>query len=194
MAAGKIKYRVLVASSGEKIHDYFSSLLPPDEYEIVCHARNAGETRRVLLSQSVDIVIVNTPLSDEFGTELALDLSEGIMGVMLVVKSELFERVAHKVEDSGVLTVARPNSRQAFYGALKLLTAVSAKLAKMEKKNRSLIEKMTDIRTVNRAKWLLIENLNMTENDAHHYIEKQAMDTRLSRREVAEGIIRTYDK
>ena len=35
MAAGKIKYRVLVASSGEKIHDYFSSLLPPDEYEIV---------------------------------------------------------------------------------------------------------------------------------------------------------------
>ena len=165
MAAGKIKYRVLVASSGEKIHDYFSSLLPPDEYEIVCHARNAGETRRVLLSQSVDIVIVNTPLSDEFGTELALDLSEGIMGVMLVVKAELFERVA-----------------------------VSAKLAKMEKKNRSLIEKMTDIRTVNRAKWLLIENLNMTENDAHHYIEKQAMDTRLSRREVAEGIIRTYDK
>ena len=194
MAAGKIKYRVLVASSGEKIHDYFSSLLPPDEYEIVCHAKSAGETRRVLLSQSADVVIINTPLSDEFGTELALDLSEGVMGIMLVVKAELFERVAHKVEDSGVLTVARPNSRQTFYGALKLLTAVNAKLSKMEKKNLSLIEKMTDIRTVNRAKWLLIENLNMTENDAHHYIEKQAMDTQLSRREVAEGIIRTYDK
>ena len=158
------------------------------------HAKSAGETRRVLLSQSADVVIINTPLSDEFGTELALDLSEGVMGIMLVVKAELFDRVAHKVEDSGVLTVARPNSRQTFYGALKLLTAVSAKLSKMEKKNLSLIEKMTDIRTVNRAKWLLIENLNMTENDAHHYIEKQAMDTQLSRREVAEGIIRTYDK
>ena len=35
MAPGKTKYRVLVASSGEKIHDYFSSLLPPDEYELV---------------------------------------------------------------------------------------------------------------------------------------------------------------
>ena len=54
-------------------------------------------------------------------------------------------------------------------------------------------EKMTDIRTINRAKWLLIENLNMSENDAHRYIEKQAMDTRSTRREVAEGIIRTYD-
>ena len=53
---------------------------------------------------------------------------------------------------------------------------------------------MADIRTVNRAKWLLIENLGMTEKDAHYYIEKQAMDTRMSRREVAVGIIRTYDK
>lgn len=64
----------------------------------------------------------------------------------------------------------------------------------MEMKNRSLREKMEDIRMVNRAKWLLIENLNMTEKDAHHYIEKQAMDTRFTRREVAENIVRTYDK
>ena len=47
---------------------------------------------------------------------------------------------------------------------------------------------------VNRAKWLLIENLNMTEKDAHHYIEKQSMDTRFTRREIAENIVRTYDK
>ena len=64
----------------------------------------------------------------------------------------------------------------------------------MEKKNKTLQEKMADIRVVNRAKWLLIEHLNMTERDSHYYIEKQAMDTRLSRREVAEHIIRTYDK
>ena len=53
---------------------------------------------------------------------------------------------------------------------------------------------MTDIRRVDRAKWLLIQHHNMTEQDAHYYIEKQAMDTRLSRREIADSIIRTYDK
>lgn len=194
MATGKTKYRVLVVSSGDKTHEYFSSLLPPEEYELISHAHNAGEARRLLLSQNADIVIINSPLPDEFGTQLALDLSDSIMGIMLVVKSEHFERITHLVEDSGVLTVARPNSRQSFYSALKLLTAVSARLAKMERKNRTLKEKMADIRTVNRAKWLLIENLNMSESDAHYYIEKQAMDTRLSRREIAEGIIRTYDK
>ena len=55
-------------------------------------------------------------------------------------------------------------------------------------------EKVAELRTVNHAKWLLIQHHHMTEQDAHYYIEKQAMDTRLSRREVADSIIRTYDK
>ena len=51
---------------------------------------------------------------------------------------------------------------------------------------------MNEIRLVNRAKWLLISELKMTESDAHRYIEKQAMDLRISKREVAENVIRTY--
>lgn len=91
------------------------------------------------------------------------------------------------------MTLGKPSSRQAVFAAIKLLAAMSTKLEKMEKKNHTLMEKMADIRTVNRAKWLLIENVNMTEKDAHYYIEKQAMDMRLSRKEVAQNIIRTYD-
>ena len=53
-------------------------------------------------------------------------------------------------------------------------------------------EKIKEIRLVNRAKWLLIECLRMTEAEAHRYIEKQAMDLRISKREAAENIIKTY--
>ena len=63
----------------------------------------------------------------------------------------------------------------------------------MEQKTKALQQKVADIHTVNHAKWLLIQHDNMTENEAHRFIEKQAMDMRLSRREVAESIIRTYD-
>ncbi len=45
---------------------------------------------------------------------------------------------------------------------------------------------------MNRAKWLLIECLSMAEPDAHRYIEKQAMDLRITKREAAENIIKTY--
>ena len=193
MATGKMKYRVLVVGSGDKIFDYISDMLPKSGYEPLMRANDAGEARRLLPDTPADIVIINTPLTDEFGTELALDLAESPMGVMLLVKSELYDQVCYKVEDSGVLTLGKPMTRQGFYSAVKLLSALSARLAKMEKKNHSLQEKMADIRVVNRAKWLLIERHRMTEEDAHYFIEKQSMDMRLSRREVAENIIRSYD-
>lgn len=194
MAAGKKKYRILVADSGGKIADFISELLPAGDYEALLRASDAGQTRRMLLSTPVDMVIINAPLTDEFGIELALDLAQTSMGIALMVKTELFDQVCSRVEDAGVLTLGKPMSRQMFYSSVKLLTALSSRLQRMEKQQRSLQEKMADIRVVNRAKWLLIEHLKMTEEDAHYYIEKQAMDTRLTRREVAENIIRSYDR
>ena len=193
MTSGRTQYRVLIVSAVEKIYEYITEILPPGEFSPILRAASAGEAKRMLVSDEADIVI-NTPLPDEFGTELALDLSGGTAGVLLLVKNDYFDQVCYKVEREGVLTVGKPSSRQTLYGAVKLAAAMSARLAKMERKNKTLREKMADIRTVNRAKWLLIENLNMTERDAHYYIEKQAMDMRLSRHEVAENIIRTYDK
>ena len=193
MATAKRKFRVLVAGSGDKIYDYIVQTLPRSGYDPILRAEDAGEARRLLLDSPVDIVIINTPLSDDFGVELALDLAEGSTGVLLLVKNELYDQVCYKVEDSGVLTMGKPMTRQGFYSAVKLLSAMTARLSQMEKANRTLQEKMADIRVVNRAKWLLIEHHHMKEQDAHYFIEKQAMDTRMSRREVAENIIRTYD-
>ena len=62
----------------------------------------------------------------------------------------------------------------------------------MEQKTASIEEKMEEIRLVNRAKWLLIEQLRMTESEAHRYIEKQAMDRCVTKCSIAENIISMY--
>ena len=49
-----------------------------------------------------------------------------------------------------------------------------------------------EIKLINRAKWLLISCLNMTEDEAHRYIGKLAMQQQRPKRDIAEGIIRTY--
>ena len=194
MAMKKTKCRVVVAGASDKIFSLITDLLPPSEYDPALRVNDAGELRRTLISDDMDIVIINAPLPDEFGIDLALDLADSTMGVLLFVKNEIYDQVCYKVESNGVLTLGKPNTRQAVSSAIRIMTAISARLKKMDRKNKTLQEKMADIRTVNRAKWLLIENLNMTEKEAHYYIEKQSMDTRCSRREIAEGIIRTYDK
>ena len=194
MVAGKRKYRVLVAGASEKLGESIAALLPKNEYVTPVFASSVGEIRRLALDSTMDLVVLNTPLKDEFGTRLALDLADYNIGVLLMVQSDVYDQVCYKVEDYGVLTLSKPISRQSFYTAIKLLTAVRAKILRMEKKNQALQEKMLDIRTINRAKWLLITHLQMSEDEAHYHIEKKAMNSRLSRREVAEEIIRTYDQ
>ena len=193
MVTGKRKYRVLVAGANDKLGESIAALLPKNEYEPPVFAASVGEIRRLALESTMDLVVLNTPLKDEFGTRLALDLADYNIAVLLMVQGDVFDQVCYKVEDYGVLTLAKPVSRQSFYTAVKLLTAMRAKMLRMEKKNQALQEKMQDIRTINRAKWLLITNLQMTEDEARYRIEKKAMNSRLSRREAAEEIIRTYD-
>ena len=66
------------------------------------------------------------------------------------------------------------------------------RLRQLEKKSLSIDEKMVEIRLVNKAKWLLISELSMSEPDAHRYIEKQAMNRCIAKRTIAEEIIKTY--
>ena len=70
--------------------------------------------------------------------------------------------------------------------------AMQERFRRMQKKTATLEEKMEEIRIVNHAKWILIQNMKLIESEAHKLIEKQAMDTRQTKREVAEGLIKTY--
>lgn len=183
-------YSVLVVSSTAKGADCLTDMLPCNIFFPVTVVTDAGQARRNALESVYDIIIVNSPLSDEFGAELSIELSDSTdAGIMLLVRSENYEEVSAKADAFGVLTLAKPTTRQTAYQAIRLICATRERLRKLEKKNENLIEKMEEIRTVNRAKLLLIEKTKLTESDAHRMIEKQAMDMRISKRAAAERII-----
>ena len=97
-----------------------------------------------------------------------------------------------KVVGYGVITLSKPTNRQMVAQNLRILCATRERMRQMQAKQATVEEKIKEIRLVNRAKCLLIECLSMTEPEAHRYIEKQAMDLRISKREAAENVIRTY--
>ncbi|MBQ6888654.1 MAG: ANTAR domain-containing protein, partial [Lachnospiraceae bacterium] len=92
----------------------------------------------------------------------------------------------------GVFTLPKPISKVTMTHALNWLESARERLRQFEKKSISIEDKMAEIRLVNKAKWLLISELKMSEPDAHRYVEKQAMDRCVSRRCIAEEIIKTY--
>ena len=187
------RYSVLAVSASLKFVETLRTLLPEGRYGPVTVLHDTAAARRALAENSYDLVLINTPLPDEFGTRLALDACESSSaGVLLLVKAEHCPDIEAQVSAHGVLTLAKPTSAQLFAQTLRLLCITRERLRGMEKKAVTLQEKMGEIRLVNRAKWLLIEELKMTEQEAHRYIEKQAMDRCVTRRAVAEQILSTY--
>ena len=186
-------YSVLVVSSAEKFVKPMLEMLPEKMFDPIMTATDATQARRKLLENDFDIVIVNSPLKDEFGTRLALDIcSKSSAGVLLFVKAEHYADITAKVMPYGVLTISKPTSSSMIAQSVQMLCPTRERLRIMEKKNASVEEKIEEIRIVNRAKCLLIEQLKMTESEAHRYIEKQAMDRCVTRRVIAENIILTY--
>lgn len=186
------KASVLIVSASPKVVEYLRALLPPDEFSPVTAVGNAGIARRLFVDRMFDIVIINTPLPDEFGTRLALDISDigKNSGVLMFVKPEEYDQVSYKMQFGGVITIAKPSNRETIYQSIKMLVVTNLKMRGIGYREPTLNEKMGDIRTVNKAKLLLIEKLGMSEPEAHRYIEKRAMDKGMKIISVAERIIK----
>ena len=186
-------YSVLIVSSSDKITDALRSLMPSGSYEPVVVANSISAAKRNLLEASYDFVIINTPLPDDFGMRFAIDVCADKSTVcLMLVRSEHYEETHAKVSPHGVFTLSKPSPASTIQIALSWMATTRERLRNVAKKSLSLEEKMEEIRLVNRAKWILINQLKMTEPEAHRYIEKQAMDCCVTKYEIAQSIIRTY--
>ena len=181
---------VLLVSSSEKGRDGLAALLREASITQIRMAGSGSQARRFLIQGQASVVVINTPLSDEFGESFALFATEQTSAsVIMLVKNEQADEVAHQVENEGILVVEKPMSKALFFQAVKLSLAAQRRMIGLQSENDRLQKKIMEIRLVDRAKCLLIENRGMTETEAHRYVEKQAMDLRITRREVAERIL-----
>ena len=186
-------YSALVVSAAEKLNTALSELLAQSHCRPVKIVSNVSAAKRIWSERSFDFVVINSPLPDDPGIRFAIDVgnSKGSV-VMLLVRDEFYGEVFDRVCEHGVFTLSKPISRQIIDVGLDWMASTRERLRKLEKKTLSVEDKMEEIRIVNRAKWILISELKMDEPQAHRYIEKQAMDRCLAKKEIAEEIIRTY--
>ena len=186
-------YSVLIVSASEKFQNALRSLLPETSYSPIVTVSHIGAAERTRNGQDFDFVFVNSPLPDDAGIRFAIDCCRaGGTVVLLFAAAALYDSIQSRVEKHGVFVLPRPVPRDAILRGLNWMAAARERLRSYEKKVQPVEEKMEEIRLVNRAKWLLISELKMSEPDAHHYITHQAMDRCCAKRTVAEEIIRLY--
>jgi len=184
----------LIISNTNKSTAFYAEILHAASINHIITLKSCGEARRLLLEQDYDLVVVDGPLPDESGENFSRDVaSKGVSQVILVVKTEFFDMVSAVVENDGVLTVSKPVERSIFWSALTLAKSAGKRLKRIQDENVKLKQKIEDIRITDRAKCILISHMNKSEQEAHRYIEKQAMDLRMTKRAVAEKILKTYE-
>ena len=186
-------YSILLVSATDSFTFAFADLLPETRYCPIHNVTSINAAKRTLSEKTFDFVIINAPLHDDVGTRFAIDTcTTKLSAVLLLVKSDIHADIHDKVAEYGVFTLPKPISKSTILHALNWMESARERLRQLEKKSLSIEEKMVEIRLVNKAKWLLISELSMSEPDAHHYIEKQAMNRCIAKRTIAEEIIKTY--
>lgn len=187
-------YGVLVVSASEKLNQALPDIFTVPVFSPVQFVSNVSAAERAVAERDFDMVIVNSPLPDDTGLRFAIDTVSSYQTVVLfLARTEQYEQFFDQLAEHGVFLIRKPISKASLEMASGWMISARERVRKTEKKTLSIEEKMNEIRLVNRAKWLLISELKMTEPDAHRYIEKNAMDRCVPKRQIAEEIIKTYN-
>ncbi|MBR6328896.1 MAG: ANTAR domain-containing protein [Lachnospiraceae bacterium] len=183
-----IQQSILVVSASEQFNAHVKGAkVSYITFDVV---KSVALARRRLLEREYDLVVINAPLSDEVGEEFALDAAErGSSCVLVAVPRDVYEEMADFVIDRGILVIPKPVGAAVVDRSLRFLAAMRAKMRGFEKKANAALEKAEEVRIVSKAKLVLMETKHMTEEEAHKYIGRQAMNNGVSRRRVAEAIL-----
>lgn len=183
---------ILIAGKTTEICESIAQLLSEQGDNNISSFTSGSIVRGVDVSE-FDSVIISTPLSDEFGLDLVADISKDAKnGVVVLAKHEIADEVQRKLRFTGAFVLPRPFNKAMLIQTVKMAEIAHIGMAKLEEENRHLTQQISDIKIVNRAKSMLMQYLNLTEEQAHRHIQKQAMDLRKTQRAVAEDILKTY--
>ena len=181
-------HSALIVSASEQ----FETLIKRSLMDVITvESRKSGAmARRYVLERYYDLVIINAPLPDESGEELALDIVEQCdASVLMVVPQDIFEDVLDRVTEQGIMVMPKPSPKGRIDKSVRFLVATQNKMHRLEAKVARAEEKMEEMRVVNKAKLLLINKKKISEDEAHRYIGKMAMDNGISRGRAAERIL-----
>lgn len=178
--------KTLIAAKNEGICSVVAEMLSDGRGECVCFT--SGEEVRRENPADFGLIVISTPLSDEFGLDLCAYLHRRTdAAVVVLTKGEIADEVSRKIRFTGAAVVGRPVSGSTLRQAVK-----NAEIRRAGGETENARPENTDDAVVGKAKACLMQYLKLSEEQAHRHIQKQAMDLRTSRRQVAEDILKMY--
>lgn len=182
----------LLVSHPSKMSQVITETLRQMDYDRVDTAPSCAEGRRRVQMSDYELLVVNTPLHDEVGYDMVIDVDEvSDVGIIVLVKSSEADEAEEVLTDTSAFVLTKPLTVSALRQSVRFLSQSREKITALQQKNDKLRNKLDDMKIVYRGKLYLMGRYDMTESQAHRYIQKKAMDLRETPAAVAERIIST---
>ncbi|CAI9419874.1 ANTAR domain-containing response regulator [Nocardioides sp. T2.26MG-1] len=182
--------RVVIAEDEVLIRMDLAEMLGEEGYDVVGQAGDGQRAIELAEELRPDLVILDVKMPVLDGIAAAERIAGARIAPVVILTAFSQRDLVERARDAGAMAyLVKPFSKSDLVPAIEMAVSRFAELSMLESEVADLTERLETRKAVDRAKGVLQQQLQLSEPDAFRWIQKTAMDLRLSMRQVADGVI-----
>jgi len=184
----KKKIRILVAEDETIIRLDLVEMLSEAGYEVVAQAENGAVAVDLARLHKPDLAILDVKMPEMDGITAAEQII--ILAPVLMLTAFSQRDLVERARDAGVMAyVVKPFSISDLVPAIEIAISRHTQMKSLETEVADLYERLETRKIIDRAKGILMKAMNLSEPESFAWIQKTAMDRRISMKQVAQAVI-----
>lgn len=181
---------VVIAEDEVLIRMDLAEMLAEEGFDVVGQAGDGESAVRLAEEHRPDLVILDVKMPVLDGIAAAEAIARQRIAPVIVLTAFSQRELVERARDAGAMAyLVKPFTQSDLVPAVEMALSRFAELAQLEAEVSDLTERLETRKAVDRAKGILQVQLKLSEPEAFRWIQKTAMDLRLSMRQVAEGVV-----
>jgi AmiR/NasT family two-component response regulator len=182
--------RVVIAEDEALIRMDLAEMLVEEGYAVVGQAGDGEKAIELAESERPDLVILDVKMPRLDGIAAAERIAAQRIAPVVILTAFSQRDLVERARDAGAMAyLVKPFTKDDLVPAIEMAVSRFAEIQALEKELADLTESLATRKAVDRAKGILQEQLGLSEPEAFRWIQKTAMDLRLSMRQVADGVV-----
>jgi response regulator NasT len=182
------KIRILVAEDETIIRLDLVEMLTESGYEVVAQAENGAVAIELAKKFKPDLAILDVKMPEMDGITAAEQIITLAPVLMLTAFSQ--RELVERARDAGVMAyVVKPFSISDLVPAIEIAISRHRQMKSLEDEVADLYERLETRKIIDRAKGILMKAMGISEPESFSWIQKTAMDRRISMKQVAQAVI-----
>ena len=182
--------RVVIAEDEALIRLDLAEMLGEEGYDVVGQAGDGEKAVALAEELRPDLVVLDVKMPKLDGITAAQRIAAQRIAPVVILTAFSQRDLVDRAREAGAMAyLVKPFTKTDLMPAVEMALSRFAELRQLEAEVADLSERLETRKAVDRAKSVLQKQLTLSEPDAFRWIQKTAMDLRLSMRQVADGVI-----